>query len=541
METSIFDIPLLKEEITQYLLLRDLARCVLVSKEWNAWFTPNMWRTIDFTRKYNNNALARNQDHVRSIASIQLYFDKMPEGLICPNLRSLELTPLTFNYKHDEGKTLRLASHAPSLQSLVMRSIRDADSFFLEELFDTLKRLPMLTKLELHFSHLVKPGSIQRIIENCRHLKSFHLSCESNTPSMIPALPYVQVHEPEHQLETVKDGLDRLKCVQIQELSIRVASTEQESAILIPLLEKCHLLERLDLLRIHSTATMQQVSRVLATESRPRLKHLRIGSSSVESDTTAELLRVVGYEGEGECTESKDQGGLQTLIISHYSCFYQSIFKALPQYHSNTLTELDFCHRTITAKDLNYFLSGLPKLQAFRAKIPLEFKKDDEAPFGKIFSSSSPWACLGMRKLNLEVEVSGNVSRNYGSGWTDSPESQLMQYIFWHIGTLTALEEFRFTSRMNLLTTDGYLWLLGGLKGLRTLSLQTYHGRVTPSTSDIKWMLEHWPRLEYFQLDAGFIPGWSPRSKKKLPRNLVIKELQTGRPWLQITIGHRLL
>src|SRR5688572_21658371 len=43
-----FDIPLLNNEICQYLSRKELAHCVLVSKAWAGWFSPALWRDLDY-------------------------------------------------------------------------------------------------------------------------------------------------------------------------------------------------------------------------------------------------------------------------------------------------------------------------------------------------------------------------------------------------------------------------------------------------------------------------------------------------------------
>ncbi|KAF9344714.1 hypothetical protein BGX26_003996, partial [Mortierella sp. AD094] len=67
MSLSIFDISLIKDVVTQYLDRHELARCVLVSKEWSAWFSPVLWRTVYFQGRpaTTMEALEQNRDRAR--------------------------------------------------------------------------------------------------------------------------------------------------------------------------------------------------------------------------------------------------------------------------------------------------------------------------------------------------------------------------------------------------------------------------------------------------------------------------------------------
>ncbi|KAG0352120.1 hypothetical protein BGZ54_002956, partial [Gamsiella multidivaricata] len=87
---SIFDVPLLKDEVTQYLSSRDLAHCSRVSKQWSTWFRPTLWRALDFgSSDFDECTLQKHRDHVKTILRLNiahLAADDFP----LPNLWSLE-------------------------------------------------------------------------------------------------------------------------------------------------------------------------------------------------------------------------------------------------------------------------------------------------------------------------------------------------------------------------------------------------------------------------------------------------------------------
>ncbi|KAF9346025.1 hypothetical protein BGX26_002502, partial [Mortierella sp. AD094] len=523
MDISVFDIPLLREEIAQYLHSGDLTRCVLISKEWNAWFTPMLWRNIDFHKKIDYKVLFRRKEHVRSATSIEIFYNHSPKDFISSNLRSLKYTPyysatlsMFTESTYDEYRVLQMSSRALLLQDLTIYS-SGSDQKFLKDLTDTLSRLRQLKKLDLQFLDFIKPIKTQRIIESSRHCQSIRLNCGTGMSRLPPPRGTV-VPEPEYPIEVVKDAMDRMEGIQFRDLTIGLSCEMQESAILVPLLERCHFLERLDFIRVHGSITMGHISRILRAKTSPRLRHLGAVQAPKYTHDMIDLLSAVGSRGkEGSNGENSTDGrGLQSLTYGCFLCFDQQIAEALPLYFSATLTCLDIIYSAAKLKDLTYFLGQLPKLESLAATISLNGAPEGESESEAFLQSS--WACLGIRKLYLRINNSGRPYRTNVPDWKGSCKDRCMEHAFSQIGKLAQLEEWRLDSDLALLDqTNGYQGHLAGLKRLKILNLRCYSRYLWLTASDIKWMLEHWPRLGQIFLSDRFIRGWSPYSAKKRP------------------------
>ncbi|KAF9356062.1 hypothetical protein BGX26_005783 [Mortierella sp. AD094] len=535
MEISIFDIPLIREEIGQYLLPRHLARCVLTSKEWNARFSPLLWRTNSLRTNFYKSSLARHQGYVRSLT----FFDNFyyaPGDLLFPNLRILDYNPFSWADYSGVIMTMDLALQAPLLQRLTIRHINTISEELMDKLCDALESLSLLKKLELNFLCYVNTGTTYRIIESARHCESLRLCWEKGMPTLDP-FKISASPNPGCQANLVKNSMDRMEGFRIRDLAIGLPSEDQEYAILVPLLERCCLLERLYLIRVRNSTTIQQVSRILKSKKHTRLKHLQIGDiPNHHRDDIVDLFSAFGSQGSEDrtCEKSTDEGGLRTLKFVNVQPYIDLlVFQALPRYFSNTLAGLDLGSHMISLEELVCIASSLPKLKSLAASIPIDVIEGDEEVLELFFQSS--WVCLGIRKLDLHILVTSNLCPVYQRCWKGSPEDRCMDYVFLQIGKFTEPEEWCLESSVPVMDqTNGYLDQLKDLKELRSLILQSYVGYTELTSSDMRWMLENWPKLRYFEVDVGDIPSWHPNFRRTLPKNPVIKELLLGRPWLEI-------
>ncbi|KAF9356063.1 hypothetical protein BGX26_005784 [Mortierella sp. AD094] len=453
-----------------------------------------------------DDVLIRHQLYVRSLHSVEP-LNAVTKNL-CPNLRSTH-----YSLHRDESNSvlgmLGIASQAPLLQTLSIRHINTVSRELLDELSNLLKSLSHLKMLDLEFSYRINPGTTKRIFEISRHCESLHLSYGDIKPIRSPS-DAAEGKEPQYRLQTVKDAMDRMEGIQFRDLAIGIPGSVQESVILIPLLERCHFLERLDLIEVQNHDTMVQVARILGSKTRPRLKCLQIGQIPCNGIDYSILLRAVGCQGIGARNDGDpmDEGGLQTLAFGWSACFDARMVAIAPQYVSNTLTSLDLGNRKISWTVLVYLTSRLSKLRSLVALIPKGVESDS------------------LHYRRYQEGTSGN---------------RAMEYIFSQIGKFTELEEWRLQSLIPLMDlTNGFLGPLAELKKLERLSLQSYISYVKFKSEDMKWMLEHWPRLRYFEVRVGRIPAWHPDSSNP-PKNPVIEELRVGRLWLEIDADRMVL
>ncbi|KAF9993889.1 hypothetical protein BGZ79_001392, partial [Entomortierella chlamydospora] len=360
MDIFIFEIPLLRDEIAQYLLPYHLACCCRVSKEWNAWFTPLLWRNVILTAGSDTDVFDRYQGHMRSITS---YGDRIYHRLSCPNLRSLDCAYFTY-------AILETASRAPLLQSLIIRNFNIVNGETLGYLFNALKCLPLLRNLRLYFNYRINAGTAQRIIGASRHCESLYLAWK-----LFASEYRVGKLESGYEIESVKNAMDQMEGIQFRELAIGLPSEEQESNILFPLLEKCHLLECLHLIFLDSSGTMQKVLHTLRSNPHRRLRSLHIGETTryagseyMHNEDIINLFRAVGnQENEGDkCVKSIEEGGIQTLTIGNDMYLAPVVIQAVPQCLSDSLINLDLGSSLLSPEKLTNLTCNLPNLKSFK-------------------------------------------------------------------------------------------------------------------------------------------------------------------------------
>ncbi|KAG0366199.1 hypothetical protein BGZ54_005675 [Gamsiella multidivaricata] len=532
MDLSIFDIPLLKDEVTQYLSKQDLARSVQVCRAWSAWFTPTLWRTVNFNNRASIagqglSALTRYQDHVQSIVAFQYYLGSASMALRpFRNLQSLEHRTLQANV-HEDTIVLLVIGGTPSLQrlKLTLSLVREEIQ---TQLIDALHSLPRLRSLALTCYQITPVGVIQRIIDSCSHIETLHLDLGSS----VVKEPYSQGDD-RKQCLLAKRVMEQMLDTRIRRLSIRVSLASQESAILIPLLERCPLLERLEVDWLHHPDTLGQIIDVLRRRKCPLLKHALLGAVLRFDAAEGQFAELISALGSGERVDETirnngcDHGyrgyGLHTFTVESILPFEQQSALALTRHHSQTMTVLDLMSlRELRIQLFVGMMEGLPRLQRLMAAVWLGHKQDGGPGMDTVFKTQ--WSCLGLTELRLGLQLSEEVrlEPDHRPG-NLSVADQYIGYMFSQIGRLTQLKECNLTSGVNLLDLEkGYLTHLIKLKQLRGLNLR----RCTScklSVDVAQWMLDHWPRLIYLVV---FAFEWPLDAGKAV--------LQEKRPWMQV-------
>ncbi|KAG0246975.1 hypothetical protein B0O80DRAFT_455086 [Mortierella sp. GBAus27b] len=534
MTIAFFDILLLKDTVTKYLSHQDLAQCVLVSQAWFKWFTPVLWHTLDFddwraTSPEGFAALARHQNHVREVLTFEIYLTHAP-GAPRPfsNLRALKYSPI--NSCLQDAAVLRMIPAMPTLQSLTL-TLALAHRNTENQLVRILHSLPNLKSFNLTCYQITLSTTVQQIINACSRLEQLRLnfggiSSGHNTQSHGNA---------QEQHRIAKNAMDQMPDTQIRELSIRLSLEEQESALLITLLERCPRLEKLDIKWLHDPQTLKGIVEVLERRVFPQLKHIRLGPFGQASDERlAGLISALGHEGRDHANWIRSSGyhvqegkrnGLVTFKIKAGLAFELQSVQSLIRSHADTLTVLDLMSlRRIKVRLFMELMGHLPKLRT--VMVPVWLGQDEGFEEGHVFET--PWICNGITHLRLGLQLMGNMEdHRAGSG---SLADRFIQYMFLQIGRLKELEEWRLATSTQLISVDvGYMDCLKELKQLKCLDLTRSHNNQL-GIKEAEWMLNNWARLIHLVVSSG---NKSARSRAG-PSDDVRLALLARRPWMQI-------
>ncbi|KAG0364911.1 hypothetical protein BGZ54_007038 [Gamsiella multidivaricata] len=535
-QLSLFDIQLLKDEITQYLSEHDLVQCTLVSKDWLAWFSPALWRTLNFARSTPHiSALITNQHYVLSVTAFHKYLASISLASVpFPNLQSLDHTP-DYGTPCNEDQVLRFIKATPSLRCVKLTLSLSQESV-LQQLIDTLRSHPALMNLDLSCREFTDPNSIQQIIEACQYYDSLHLKFGDDMPSHVGH--YHNYGDGiAHQIEscrTAKVAMDQMQDMRIRALSIRISNANQEPAIIVPLLRRCPNLEMLHLIRIHHEDTLPQVVSLFSEDRYcTKLKDVRMGYIRRNDNTAAlqaDFLRLLGHDSGNGCSDNGFRHGLEKLTLSRAVEFNEQSILALSNHHVGSLTTVDFSKLCMSTTNFIHLMTSLPKLRSLYAV--LEYTRTDT----QAVLLQKQWICLELRILELNIDLICDDNQFRAPAWKGSPADSCMTYLFSQIGILTKLQQWRLqTSDVDLWQLEGgYLGLLAGLKQLRAC----YFERLFPirfqiGTRVAEWMIEHWPRL----IHVGMLNGFAKERLEASDRHALhafTETLLANRPWLQV-------
>ncbi|KAF9436268.1 hypothetical protein BGZ76_004450 [Entomortierella beljakovae] len=489
MELSIFDIPLLKDLVIQDLSLHDITQCAQVSKQWNAWFTPTIWNTVNLdallriTPIAGMTALERNHYNVRSITAFVNFFDHLHNQKI--------------NYSAQLKRLLRFLETCSRLHTLRIDYFR-GDNILQTKLVSTLNSLVLLKKLDLIFYRWVHSLTVLGIIlASSREVEHLQLDIESTT---------VGNFDPEENLEPersliAKSAIEQMNDTQFKALSIALSNTFQDHDILIALLNRCPLLESLNLKYLHDPATtLPMISMIIWQRRRlPLLKHLYLGAFTKAdfcNDAVLDMLSAVGsIRGSGD--------GLETIEIHTDSFMGRMRAAAIIQGHHNSLTSLRLLGCSLEFRNFVQILSGLPKLRQLDIGVKIKERGHDEENLLELFQVR--WACTNLSKLKLNLEMGQGIQDIGGAAWQSSLQCQRTSYIIFQLAGLKELEDLNLISKFDLLNlkNGGYLDRLNGLKKLKRLTLrrdsmfsESYH----MGASEGQWIVENWPSLTTIDL-----------------------------------------
>ncbi|KAF9159956.1 hypothetical protein BGX21_003868 [Mortierella sp. AD011] len=490
MNLSIFDIPILKEDVAQYLSSGDLARCTLVSKKWREYFASVLWRhpfENDFKHK-KTTKIVRYKDYIRSIQGSRLNSDQLRENIFklsFPTLRSLKID-IPESAQPDYKMNLLQFIEANTTLQILDLSITEYRGEVREKLVSTLQSHPHLQEFSLFTREKVHHIYIQDVIEACPRFVTLKLDFPRWNSTK--------------ELESPIDAKDRSAPVgdtNIRDLLILPSFPDDESTILVPLLKRCPLLEKLTLKGLKES-TVKEIAEVLKSGRYPLLKELtttNLADYHRGKEGVLELLTSIGRTtGTADGADGDGRRGLVTYIEDTPELGRVSWTPVLVQHHYQTLTRLEL--RISTVADFNPLpeaLLHLPHLQEFAAKAGLYFMPDDFAKIAPLLQEQ--WVCKDLTSLDLEFAIPGALKSVRHRDWKGSMADQCLTWVFEQVGQLAKLRDFEVEGGRDLISH--YKHNLAGLKQLRSLKFGNWEGnrRYAASRGDAEWMIENMPRL----------------------------------------------
>ncbi|KAK3823136.1 MAG: hypothetical protein J3Q66DRAFT_437549 [Benniella sp.] len=466
---SPFDIPLLANEISQYLSRKDLVRCVRVSKEWAAWFTPVLWRDLDCWKALPYvDTLTRQRGHIRAVRNIDMKrIGPILEPLSCTSLQRLDFMKYEYylDTHRDQLQVLQALERISTLQHLQITLSLDRDDVC-QQWIRVLEALPHLESLSLRSEKLVDGKVIQEILRLCIGYErlAFFIADEETYAKGGSGRAY----------QDTRAAIERMPEMQLRELSFNSRCGYYETNIFQPLLDRCPRMEKLTMWTYHMP-TSQQLFKALKQTRFPQLRHLAV-RTCVNQSYLAEIL-------------SYDESGLERFEAD--TKLDEPVAHLLIQYHHRSLRTMHFGHPGISLSALAELMAELPNLQSLEAKIlPLYGSYVDDLPLDK------HWACAELRSLRLRLDTQIFHGEVGSPEWNGSIDKRGLDYVFSETAKMNSLRDLRIgcDQRDLYLKRHGYLTQLGGLRQLRFFDLAS-----TPpeefGKSEALWMADNWPRL----------------------------------------------
>ncbi|KAK3823162.1 MAG: hypothetical protein J3Q66DRAFT_138599 [Benniella sp.] len=434
-KTTPFDIPLLINEICQYLSRKDLIRCVLVSKAWAASFSMVLWRDLDCKRATPDIlTLTRQRDHIRIMRNISMRI----EGTIRELLPSLHLQRLEFwdissgkGVHRSEIRVLPLLEKIPTLQHLQISLSLGHDNVC-QQWIGTLAGLSRLESLSLKCDEFVDGKVIQDVLRLCHRLERLSLEIPNNDRHI--------EEENRQEYRDAKVAIERMPEMRLRELSFTASAHLSypalvEENILRPLLERCPRMEKLILGSIQQETTLQHLSKVLKDNKLPRLRHFVIGylQGIHSQEALAEALSHVEY-------------GIESLVFQ-----------------------------------------GLPNLRSFRSTIKVDGYSED--------IPDKHWECHELKILRLRLYGLGDGIFD-GSTWRRPTTKLQLDYVFSEVAKLTSLQVLILGDDVKdlYLNRHKYLAQLANLKELKVFDLAEISHKAF-GKQEALWMVKNWPKL----------------------------------------------
>ncbi|KAF9348487.1 hypothetical protein BGX34_002457 [Mortierella sp. NVP85] len=467
MEITLFDIPLLNNEVCQYLSRKDLAHCVLASKAWANQFSPALWRNLDCRYRIPDIlTLTRRREHIRIVRHISMECEStVLEQLAFLRLQRLEFNKLSGGTSQKEIQVLHVLERIPTLQHLQISLTLDCNTMS-QQWARTMEALPCMESLTLTCHRLVSGIVFQNVLQSCRGLQRLALELMEDGNEL-----------ERQEYKDVRAAIERMPEMHFCEL---ILDSDREAVfenIFRPLLERCPRMEKLCLGKMCNGPTLTHLAKTLHENKLPKLRYL-----ALTDDSGDQVEKVLGE------VLSYIACGLDGFIPGGYDC--SVIAPPLIQYHARSLTRLDMLDSPMSLWTFSDLMAGLPCLRTVRAIISEDLQDDDD-----ILPLDKDWKCLGLRSLQLELEISVSCYSIDDDEWEGSTEKGYLDHVFSQVAKLESLGELCLGCGLDMFCKKfGYLKQLAGLKQLKVLDLsKAAHSNF--GKQHALWMAMNWPKL----------------------------------------------
>jgi hypothetical protein len=323
----------------------------------------------------------------------------------------------------------------------------------------------------------------------------------------------------------------------LQELFILFRRSCDEENILVPLLEKCPLLEDLRLEKLEDEVLVE-ITKSLKSGNCPLLKNISsygVRGYARNHKGMHSLLYAVGHKDVDSSSfnvyptrseSDNEQRGLATYIQGFSGIEWCT---ALTERHAQTMTRLEFeSNILLSVTTLADIAQGLPRLKNLRIGLCLS---DSPLDSERIKLLQRPWALKDLQDLTIDFTLPYHVKNILDPAWSGSAIDQYMTWIFSGIGESTQLKSLDFDNPRDLLSLilePCYLLKLSELKQLKKLHFHCFLPEIMGS-AEAEWMIDNWPRL--IEVNIYEEARWSCSGLSEF--KAVLKE---RRPWLQLKI-----
>ncbi|KAG0043846.1 hypothetical protein BGZ83_010979 [Gryganskiella cystojenkinii] len=513
---SAFDLPEIRCHLASFLPLRGLAACARVSRDWNESFEPWIWRDLSILPvKLRSNPkdilsyphLLRHCSTIKRLAcagSDKRYLKVMS----CPGLQVLALHWIQ---KHQPSFVLRHASLLTSL-SFDLQGFRNKEQN--EQASDALYKaaasclnLETLSATRTTITKKSWPGFWSLVSTRLTTLRlrmtAFRIpegKSDNDDDDDTTTAPF------SFSSSLRQDSATRIKILELSSLEGITCLDDH-----LALLKACPDLKSLLWYPSNEHFESEELGRHLLDQAAfcPKLKSLNINLDD-DQDRVLPFL-----EARAKCKTTSSLGPtctpLQELSLTGQSFNVRSL-RFVQENFGLTLRSLILTNSfQVTGEMIQEMLCTLSKLETLAVPCVQDTVLVDD---------SRPWTCLGLRHLIIGVEFTEAAFEEQVETERDDEDSNRVASssppsssfaIAYHtqvmerIGTLTSLESLILNTCFKCYDWSSHQFLqfrldrgLERLRDLRRLEILDMNWlRVDLDQDDVRWMLDHWPKLRY--------------------------------------------
>ncbi|KAF9278048.1 hypothetical protein BGZ68_008818 [Mortierella alpina] len=533
--TTIFDLPPVVDTVCRYLHRKDYYNASLVNKAFHDGCRRYIWRKLVFKNDENSDSLSveyqmtlrANSHWIQQLTVNKTYIPLIYLTRVCDKLQFLECDLEHESSQYTRALKMFMASNS-GISNLTLKS-RDDDPQNNDE-----GRPLNIEGIKEVFA--VLPRSLKNISVNTAG-RYGALDLFLLLSSLPPSVESISYHESFKQGREMIDPLGFLRGLNLswpvvypnmRELEFGELGQYNLTSVIIPLLRKCPLLERLSL-PIISGHELPSIAEVLR-DSCPKLN----------------ALTIVGYLEEDELLPVVDAlPGLASLDLPIDTPTLTVFVSQIIAKWSSTLTSLTFgAGAILESSDIQLLLTSCPRLLTFWM-IPhggTEKPWTVSTYYSPLLLSDlaqSEWTCLGLEVLNIMFHDE-RFERDTLEQHLEQEERtrELIKKAYTQLGKLKRLKTLYLAwgrpfregevddesltihkpgplVHMDFSMASG-LALLKGMESLRDLSLDDM-ARISVGSEELEWIQQTWPDIGISGLDKSNT-DWLQRRRRKPAR-----------------------